>query len=94
MKHRERVRIALQNEAPDRCPMFAGFTPEFRNRLRADMRARGWNLSGDDDAYEIERALGEDMLLTFVGWALSYYQEGDTYVDEWGIRWKSMAYQT
>ncbi len=34
------------------------------------------------------------MLLSFVGWALSYYQEGDTYIDEWGIRWKSMPYQT
>ncbi len=94
MKHRERVQIALQNETPDRCPFFAGFTPEFRERLRGDLQARGWNLSGDDGAYEIERALGEDMLLTFAGWALSYYQKGDTYVDEWGIRWKSMAYET
>lgn len=74
--------------------MFAGFNPEFRNRLREDMRVHGWNLTGDDSAYEIESALGEDMLLSFVGWALSYYQEGDTYLDEWGIRWKSIEYQT
>ena len=58
------------------------------------MIQRGWGLLGDDSIYEIERALDEDMLLTFVGWALSYYQEGDTYIDEWGIRWKSIPYQT
>jgi uroporphyrinogen decarboxylase len=74
--------------------MYAGFTPEFRCRLREDMRKRGWDLQGQDQSYEIERALDEDMLLTFVGWALSYYQEGDTYLDEWGIRWKSVAHQT
>jgi len=94
MKHRERVQIALEHRTPDRCPMYVGFTPEFRARLRADMQRRGFNLTGDDDAFEIERSLDEDMLLTFVGWALSYYQEGDTYLDEWGIRWRSVAYET
>jgi uroporphyrinogen decarboxylase len=86
--------MALEHKEPDRCPMYIGFTPEFRSRLREDMKGRGWDLHGDDQSYEIERALDEDMLLTFVGWALSYYQEGDTYVDEWGIRWKSVAHQT
>ena len=94
MKHRERVQKAINRQMPDRCPMFAGFTPEFRSRLRVDMLERGFEMTGDDSSYEIERALGEDMLLTFVGWALSYYQEGDTYVDEWGIRWKSIAHDT
>jgi uroporphyrinogen decarboxylase len=94
MKHRERVQVALSRQVPDRCPMFAGFTPEFRSRLRADMQQRGYDLRGDDSVYEIERALDEDMLLTFVGWALSYYQEGETYVDEWGIHWRSVEYQT
>jgi len=94
MKHRERVHLALQHRTPDRCPMYAGFTPEFRARLRADLLRRGFPMTGDDSTYEIERALDEDMLLTFVGWALSYYQEGDTYVDEWGIRWKSVYYDT
>jgi uroporphyrinogen decarboxylase len=94
MKHRDRVLMSLEHEEPDRCPMYAGFTPEFRSRLRENMLARGWDLQGDDSVYEIERALDEDMLLTFVGWALSYYQEGDTYIDEWGIRWKSVMHQT
>ena len=94
MKHRERVQAAVSRQVPDRCPMFAGFTPEFRARLRKDLSMRGFEMSGDDASYEIERALGEDMLLTFVGWALSYYQEGDTYIDEWGIHWKSIAHET
>lgn len=94
MKHRERILVSLDHKIPDRCPMHIGFTPEFRSRLRADLSTRGFHMTGNDDAYEIERALDEDMLLTFVGWALSYYQEGDTYTDEWGIRWKSVLYET
>jgi uroporphyrinogen decarboxylase len=94
MRHRDRVKMALQHEQPDRCPMHVGFTPEFRARLRRDMQVRGYDLSGDDNNYEMERALDEDMLLTFVGWALSYYQEGDSYVDEWGVHWMSVKHET
>jgi uroporphyrinogen decarboxylase len=94
MNHRERIQIALNHEQPDRCPMYVGYTPEFRSRLRDDLKARGFSMTGNDIGYEIERALDQDMLLTFVGWALSYYQDGDSYVDEWGIRWKSVAYET
>jgi uroporphyrinogen decarboxylase len=83
--------------------MQVSFTPEFADRLRADlaMNEKVLNLSrsvhnphGGGNTYELERALGEDMLLTSVGWANSYYQAGDTYVDEWGITWKSMPYET
>jgi uroporphyrinogen decarboxylase len=48
---------------------------------------------GGGNAYELERALGEDMLLTSVGWANSYYR-GDNSVDEWGIGWRDIAYET
>ena len=47
---------------------------------------------------ELERALGEDLLLTSVGWANSYYAADayapgqDAYTDEWGVSWKSSAY--
>src|SRR5512136_406372 len=106
MKHRDRVAAALNHEAPDRCPMQISFTPEFAERLRADL-ARGkvpvaagsaghlgHNPHGGGNTYELERAIGEDMLLTSVGWANSYYQAGDTYTDEWGLSWKSMPYET
>jgi uroporphyrinogen decarboxylase len=97
MKHRDRVVTALHHEAPDRCPMQVSFTPEFADRLRADLGLWGGtehNPHGGGNTYELERAIGEDMLLTSVGWANSYYQAGDTYVDEWGITWQSIPYAT
>lgn len=97
MKHRERVLMALNHQAPDRCPMQISFTPEFADRLEADLQVKGkavHNPHGGGNTYELERALGEDMLLTSVGWANSYYQEGDVYTDEWGITWKSAPYTT
>jgi uroporphyrinogen decarboxylase len=105
VKHRERVMMALNHEAPDRCPMQISFTPEFAERLRADLALndRGLTLSADrmghnphggGNTYELERALGEDMLLTSVGWANSYYQAGDAYTDEWGIEWRAVPYDT
>ncbi len=97
MKPRERVLTALNHEKPDRCPLQVSFTPEFARRLEKDLRLKGLrkhNPHGGGNLYEIERALGEDMLLTSVGWANSYYQEQDAYTDEWGIGWKSVGYAT
>ena len=84
--------MALSHEEPDRCPMQVSFTPEFADRLRLNLQLKGdtvHNPHGGGNTYELERALGEDMLLTSVGWANSYYQEANTYIDEWGISWKS-----
>jgi uroporphyrinogen-III decarboxylase len=97
MNHRERLLTALNHETPDRCPMQVSFTPEFAERLRADLQLKGTTLHnphGGGNTYELERALHEDMLLTSVGWANSYYQEPETYTDEWGIGWKSIFYDT
>jgi uroporphyrinogen decarboxylase len=97
MKPRERVESALNHERPDRCPMQISFTPEFADRLRADMDLKGQkahNPHGGGNTYELERSLGEDMLLTSVGWANSYYQDTKPYVDEWGIGWKIHPYET
>jgi len=97
MKHRERILITLSHEEPDRCPMYIGFTPEFATRLRKHMHLEDsslYNPHGGGNTYDLERALDEDMLLTSVGWANSYYQEGDTYTDEWGVGWKHTEYVT
>ena len=97
MKHRDRVLLALNHETPDRCPLQISFTPEFAARLKADMQLGGGalhNPHGGGNTYELERALDEDLLLTSVGWANSYYQEADSYIDEWGIGWRSAAYDT
>ena len=50
--------------------------------MAAEIRI-GWN----------ER-LDEDMLLTSVGWANSYYQSDHDYVDEWGVGWTVVEYET
>jgi len=97
MNHRERVITSLNHEAPDRCPMQISFTPEFAERLSEDLLAKDikeYNPHGGGNTYELERALDEDMLLTSVGWVNSYYQEGDYYIDEWGVGWRSIEYET
>jgi len=97
MKPRDRILTALHHEAPDRCPMQVSFTPEFADRLREHMgmdEGKLHNPHGGGNTYLLERTLGEDMLLTSVGWANSYYQDADTYVDEWGIGWRSQPYET
>ena len=97
MKSRDRVMMALNHETPDRCPLQVSFTPEFAARLRSEMNLGGdktHNPHGGGNTYQLERALGQDLLLTSVGWANSYYQDGRSYVDEWGIGWKSAEYTT
>jgi uroporphyrinogen decarboxylase len=97
MKPRERVEIALSHEEPDRCPLQASFTPEFAERLRADLEIHGKGLHnphGGGNTYELERLLGEDMLLTSVGWANSYYMDDKAYTDEWGVGWAVQPYDT
>lgn len=97
MKHRERVWMALNHETPDRCPLQVSFTPEFAVRLGDDLHIKGikaHNPHGGGNIYDLELAIDEDLLLTSVGWANSYYQAGDRYTDEWGISWRSQPYTT
>jgi len=103
MKHRDRVRMALAHEEPDRCPMQVSFTPEFAARLRKIVNisvGAHHNPHGGGNTYELERTLEEDLLLTSVGWANSYYANdtynpgGDSYTDEWGVSWKNSPYST
>lgn len=96
---RERVRAALAHEEADRCPFQSTFTPEFAARLRHDLgrdtTAREHNPHGGGNTYELEIALAEDVLLTSVGWANSYYQsDAHDYVDEWGVGWHVAQYTT
>lgn len=97
MTHRERVITALNHEKPDRCPMQISFTPEFAARLEAELGGKhtaGHNPHGGGNTYALETYLQEDMLLTSVGWANSYYQSDEPYTDEWGIGWNSKEYST
>jgi uroporphyrinogen decarboxylase len=102
VNHRERVLAALNHETPDRCPMQVSFTPEFAARIRAELglSETSHNPHGGGNTYDLERALDEDVLLTSVGWANSYYANDkyaggqDSYVDEWGVGWMNMPYVT
>lgn len=97
MKPRDRVAMALAHEVPDRCPMQISFTPEFAVRLREDLGIEAGKLHnphGGGNTYVLERTIGEDMLLTSVGWANSYYQDAASYTDEWGVTWDSQPYET
>lgn len=98
MKHRERVELALNHEAADRCPMQISFTPEFATRLAKSLQLSSeeglHNPHGGGNTYALERALGQDMLLTSVGWANEYYKDSDTYTDEWGVGWRRVKYET
>ena len=103
MKHRDRILMALNHEEPDRCPMQVSFTPEFASRIKRDLGLADADLHnphGGGNTYIMERMLDQDLLLTSVGWANSYYasdtydQTGDSYTDEWGVTWRSVPYQT
>jgi uroporphyrinogen decarboxylase len=97
MNHRERVLTALEHKAPDRCPMQISFTPEFAVRLREALHVQGkmiHNPHGGGNTYELERSLDEDLILTSVGWANSYYQADAAYTDEWGVGWRATEYVT
>jgi uroporphyrinogen decarboxylase len=97
MNSRERVELTLNHEKPDRCPFQAGFTPEFAVRLQENMgieRLKAHNPHGGGNTYDIERALREDMLITSLGWANSYYMDTKPYTDEWGVGWNIIPYKT
>ena len=77
--------------------MHASFTPEFARRLGIEL-----GLTGDFEAsrpwgatrYKLERAVGEDLLLTGVGSANCHHPADQPYVDEWGIGRKAYQYDT
>jgi uroporphyrinogen decarboxylase len=81
--------------------MQISFTPEFAARLRQEMlqgtdepTAQGHNPHGCGNTYDLEIALGQDLLVTSVGWANCYYQQAEPYTDEWGVGWRPCKYQT
>ncbi len=96
MKPKERVRAALSMKETDRPPMQVSFTPEFARRLAEDLGIdiSSHNPHGGGNTYVLEQALGEDMLLTSVGWVNSYSHAGTEYTDEWGVHWIAAPYTT
>jgi uroporphyrinogen decarboxylase len=97
MRSRDRVLRALHREPTDRVPMQIAFTPEFARRLRADLHLEGkvsGNPHSDEAAYDLEIALGVDILRSSVGWVNSYYRGNEAYTDEWGVEFVPAQYTT
>ena len=103
MRHRDRVLMALSHEEPDRCPMHISYAPEFAARLKDQMGLEDEDPGASRGArrsYRLERALGQDLIYTAVGFNQSRYVDitcndnEKTYIDEWGVTWKDIPYQT
>ena len=80
MTSKERVRIALSRNTPDRVPVAADFVPESKERLLEYFKT--------DDYFDMQVQLGCDMLVAGAGISTSYYGDGEEYVCPWGCTWK------
>jgi len=79
MTSKERVKIALNFEQPDRVPVFATYVPEIEKILRESTGIKEPDLGA---------ALGNDMIKDCVGLECSFYgQPEPEYIDDWGITW-------
>jgi uroporphyrinogen decarboxylase len=101
MTSKERMATAMEHEEPDRVPFMATFVPEVELALKRRYAGEIRRISDSGQMkYQGMSALdilfGHDMLLLTYGLSTGYYRDtpSDTYVDEWGIIWKKIPYQT
>jgi uroporphyrinogen decarboxylase len=101
MQPRERVQLALNHVEPDRAPFGATFTPEFADRLRAQLGLPPRTTSyvhdphhGRWNGYDLELATGQDILHGGIGWVTNYYLDAKPFTDEWGVQWGIKQYDT
>ncbi len=80
MNPKERVKISLSFEEPDRVPVSADYVPEIKERLCQRV---------GPEEIDVGAVMGNDMVITTHGFAGSYYlKEEPEYYDEWGCKWK------
>jgi len=84
MTSKERVRIALQHEEPDRIPVNVTFVPEIAKLLRDKYKVKG----------DIGVFLGNDAVCAPGGFETSYYQDNDTYYCRYGVKWRKVSNQS
>lgn len=101
MTSKERLQAAMEHEEPDRVPYMATFVPEVELRLKERYKKELAGIGSDVEIKyqgmtELDILFGHDMLLLTYGMSTGYYREtdSDTYVDEWGIKWKKIPYET
>lgn len=100
LTHKERMKIAMQHEEPDRIPYHVMFVPEvirmLEERYKEKNKVRNFFQATYCGVSPLDILLGNDMLLLAYGISTGYYRESKTnsYVDEWGIKWKKIPYTT
>lgn len=86
MNAKERARMALAFEEPDRPPVYAAFVPEIARALRQAAKTAERDLGA---------GLGNDMVLLPQGFANGYYLKNqDEYTCEWGCKWRRVRNAT
>jgi uroporphyrinogen decarboxylase len=80
---KQRVHAALRREPVDRVPVFLWFHPQTARRLAALL---------DVPVASVGAAMGDDVRMTWVNnnYAMEgivHEREGESHVDDWGIRW-------
>jgi len=98
---KERMQVAMEHKEPDRVPLQVSFVPEVEKILREKYKDKFGELSSDIEkkyagVTELDIALGHDVLLLTYGMSSGYYKDtqADSYVDDWGITWRKVAYDT
>ena len=94
MNSKERVMTAISGREPDRVPIDVWYTPEMRDKM-ADYLGIDERDSSKSDYHPdpLQLKLENDLLITTVGPAASYYlSDEDYYEDEWGIGWRKVDY--
>ncbi len=101
MTSKERMQMVMEHEEPDRVPYMATFVPELEFALKKRCREQLQGIDADVEIKyqgmtDLDILFDHDMLLLTYGISTGYYRdtESDTYMDEWGITWRKISYQT
>jgi uroporphyrinogen decarboxylase len=101
MNSKERLQTAMQHEEPDRVPYMATFVPEvellLKKRFTKELAAIGLDAKTKYQGVSaLDILFDHDMLLLTYGISTGYYRDTptETYVDEWGIKWKKIPYDS
>lgn len=85
---------AISGQEPDRVPIDVWYTPEMREKMAENLRPteKGYP-NGELSPDPLQLYLENDLLITTIGPAASYYKsDEDYYEDEWGIGWRKVDY--
>ena len=101
MTSKERLKTAMEHKEPDRVPYMSTFVPEVELILKEKYKKELAEIGGETDIRyqgmtELDILYEHDMLLLTYGMSTGYYRDtdSDSYIDEWGITWEKIPYET